>query len=349
MNVVKSKYHLQRLQIELNVNCNLKCLHCYSQSGPGQNKGLPFEQIKDIIDAAHGMGVLAIDLTGGEPLLRKDLFQIAKYIRSKGIFVSLFTNGTLLSQEVADKIVEAGIQFVQISLDGNSAETHDAFRQSKGAFEKSVRGLKLLKNRVKNLKVNIVVNKKNQHEIKGLTEFLSREIGVGYGLDRLIPAGRALVDREWSLSNQEFYKFVVENFGNQSAVTKVCDSPIQMSHLAPHCGVGSFYMYIKYNGEAVICPTMTPAEGSSFSSDNVVSKGLKYVWENGSIFEKYRGVQCKNINICPAARDCRGGCRSNAYLLHGDASSPDELHCNLSKNATGDYIAYLESYKNGIY
>lgn len=340
-------HHLKRIQLELLLNCNLRCLHCYSESGPGKDKGLSFNQICQLVDEAHSMGVIAIDLTGGEPLLRSDLLEIVCYIRSKGILVSLFTNGTLLRPETAINLKQAGVQFVQVSIDGFSSETHDRFRQKSGSLKKAMRAIEWLKQAGLVVKANIVVNKKNLHEIKPLCEYLQNQLQVCFGLDRLIPAGRARFDDEWTLSPQAFYDYIRTHWSNDVTVSKVCDSPIGLKTLEPHCGIGAFYMYIKYNGQAVLCPTMTPAESESFESHNVIHNCLRDVWENGDTFKKYRGVQCRNIQICPSAGSCRGGCRSNAYLLHGEVDSPDEMSCNLNKNATKTYIQFIEEYKLG--
>ena len=119
--------------------CNLSCTHCYSKSGPGRTTEgeLTTAEAFGVIDDLAAMGVPLILFTGGEPLMREDLWELARHARSRGLKMALSTNGTLITPEVARKIQECGIEYAGISLDGARAETHDRFRNSPGAFEKA--------------------------------------------------------------------------------------------------------------------------------------------------------------------------------------------------------------------
>jgi radical SAM protein with 4Fe4S-binding SPASM domain len=103
-------------------------------------------------------------------------------------------------------------------------------------------------------------------------------------------------------------------------------------------------MFIKHDGRAALCPTMTEAEGAEFEQASLDGATLQSVWRSHPTFTRFRGVQCRNVDHCPSGDACRGGCRSNAYLLHGSVDSPDEVSCNLHKNGGDEYRNFLGEY-----
>ncbi|MCX9014231.1 MAG: radical SAM protein, partial [Candidatus Methanoperedens sp.] len=126
---------------ELTNACNLACIHCRASAikEPGPDE-LSTEEAKHFIDELVEYKPILI-LTGGEPLLRPDVYDIAEYATKKGLRAVLATNGTLLTPEIVHRLKAAGIQRVSISIDGSSRETHDTFRAEQGAFEGALRGI----------------------------------------------------------------------------------------------------------------------------------------------------------------------------------------------------------------
>ncbi|MCD6590937.1 MAG: radical SAM protein, partial [Candidatus Aenigmarchaeota archaeon] len=120
--------------------CNLKCKHCYATAGRPLPDELTTEEAKQAIDKLDRAGVPIIAFSGGEPLVRPDIFELSRYAADKGIYVAMATNGTLITKETVKKMKKSGIQFVQISLDGADAKTHDGFRGVPGAFDRTVKG-----------------------------------------------------------------------------------------------------------------------------------------------------------------------------------------------------------------
>lgn len=124
--------------------CNLRCLHCYSDSEARRYPGeLTTQQCKAVLDDLADFRVPAVLFSGGEPLVRKDLFELAEHARSRGLHVVLSTNGTLIDEQVAKKFVELKFAYIGISLDSATAAIHDEFRGVKGAFARTMRGFKL--------------------------------------------------------------------------------------------------------------------------------------------------------------------------------------------------------------
>src|SRR6202142_1590876 len=143
----KSKEELKPRLIfwEVTKGCNLRCVHCRATATElSSPTDLPTSTALGIIDQIAAAANPILVLSGGEPLYRSDIFQLARYGTDKGLRVALATNGTLVTKEVARMIVDAGVKRVSISLDGADAATHDAFRSIPGAFDAAVQGLRNL-------------------------------------------------------------------------------------------------------------------------------------------------------------------------------------------------------------
>jgi len=197
-----------------------------------------------------------------------------------------------------------------------------------------------------------MVNKLNAHEIKELTDFIEHDLKVSFTLDRIIPSGRALDTEDLALSNEEFYSLIRKTFPlRENLTSKICDTanPTVSQVVEPGCGAGASYCFIKYDGTVVLCPTLTENEGQEFKSKRFQESSMKEIWLKHPTFVRFRGMQCENVGVCPVSSSCRGGCRSNAYLLHGHVNAPDEMSCNFNKNSGSDYVPFLELYKKKIY
>ena len=122
--------------------CNLRCKHCYENAQPlPAEDELTTEEAKRVIDEFAKSGVVAIAFSGGEPLLRRDFFELVKYAKSKEFYISVASNGTLITKEIATKLKESGIDYIEISLDGFE-DVHDNFRGVKGAWKRTVNGIR---------------------------------------------------------------------------------------------------------------------------------------------------------------------------------------------------------------
>ncbi|MGC9436133.1 MAG: radical SAM protein, partial [Methanomicrobiales archaeon] len=122
--------------------CNLRCRHCYQRAGRPLPEELSTDEALALVDELADAGVVALSLSGGEPLMRRDLFDIAARARDRGMYVSCASNGTLITPDVARRMKESGIEYVEISLDAPDAATHDAFRGMPGAFERTCAGVR---------------------------------------------------------------------------------------------------------------------------------------------------------------------------------------------------------------
>lgn len=175
--------------------CNLTCKHCYSISGdvdfPGE---LTTEEVFWVMDDLHAFGVRVLILSGGEPLLRPDIVEISRRAKAKGFYVGLSSNGTLIDRERADAIAGLGYDYVGVSLDG-LRETHDRFRRKEGAFEASLAGLRLCRERGIKVGLRFTITRDNEAELPALLA-LMRDEGIDkFYLSHLNYAGRGNKNR----------------------------------------------------------------------------------------------------------------------------------------------------------
>ncbi len=159
--------------------CNLTCKHCYSISADTNFPGeLSYEQVCTVMDDLRDFRVPVLILSGGEPLLRPDIYDIAKRAKAQGFYVGLSSNGTLIDEKNIDKIAECDFNYVGVSLDGLGA-THDKFRRLDGAFEASLKGIRLCRDLGLKIGVRFTMTQDNAHDLPGLLKLVEDE-----GIDR---------------------------------------------------------------------------------------------------------------------------------------------------------------------
>ncbi|MEM4155357.1 MAG: radical SAM protein [Archaeoglobaceae archaeon] len=330
---------------DITYSCNLHCKHCYATAGKPLEDELTTEEALETIDNLDRLGVTIIAFSGGEPLVRKDLFELTRYASEKGIYVALATNGTMISDDIAKKMKENGVNYLQISLDG-LRETHDSFRGIRGAFDRTVEGIK---NAVKNglfVNVSMTVTKLNYEEVPAVID-LCEKLGVNWFMHyNFIPTGRGREIVELDLSpehREKLLKMLYEkNFSSRisllstapqfARVALQCNGGIipthfynvnagdrfrQLAEFIGGCGAGRFYFAIKANGDITPCVFFPLVVG------NVRVDDLEKLWRNNEIFESLRDKdKLEGCGNCDYRYVC-GGCRARAYNYFGDYFKPD--------------------------
>ncbi|MCS7124119.1 MAG: radical SAM protein [Candidatus Bathyarchaeota archaeon] len=185
--------------------CNLKCKHCYEDAG---NKKLPelttdeAKQVVDILSKIAGVGLPALSFSGGEPLARRDFFELAAYAKKRIPYISIASNGTLITKDVAKKIKDVGVDYVEISIDGASSKVHDEFRGIPGAFEKALQGVKNCAEEGIDTCIATVLHRNNFAETEKIIK-LAKELDVRFMHFNYIPTGRAKAHIELDLTPEE--------------------------------------------------------------------------------------------------------------------------------------------------
>lgn len=200
----------------LTYQCNLKCKHCYEDAGGTQRAELSTDQAKHVIDTLSnlaGIGVPALSFSGGEPLTRRDFFELADYAKKHIGYVSLASNGTLITKENAARIKNVGVDYVEISIDGATPEVHDAFRGVPGAFARSIEGVKNCVEAGVDTCIATVLHKDNLTELDRLVG-LTKQLGTRFMHFNYIPTGRAKEHVQLDLTPDERLE-ILETLGNE--------------------------------------------------------------------------------------------------------------------------------------
>jgi radical SAM protein with 4Fe4S-binding SPASM domain len=325
--------------------CNLRCKHCYATAGKVLEDELSTEEALKTIDELDRLGVTILAFSGGEPLVRKDIFKLTKYASKKGMYVALATNGTLISQQMAKKIKKNGVSYLQISLDG-LRDTHNSFRGIDNAFDRTIKGIK---NAVKyNFFVNIsmTVTKLNYKEVPAVIK-LCEELGVDWFMHyNFIPTGRGrdiikldiTPEEREDLLNLLYEKNFKSNISLLSTAPQFarialqCDGGMvpthfynvnvgerlkQLTEFIGGCGAGRFYFAIKANGDITPCVFFPLVIG------NVRNDNIEKLWKKSKVFKALRNKdKLEGCGKCDYRYVC-GGCRARAYNYFGDYLKPD--------------------------
>ena len=217
--------------------CNLQCKHCYSNSGTVQEEELTTEEALAVVDQLADAGVTALAFSGGEPLTRKDFFEVARHAADRGLYVSVATNGTLLTKENVQKLKQAKVNYVDISIDGATAKTHDEFRGVPGAFDKAVAGLKNCVEADLCVCIATTATKNNLEEMPAIID-LAEEIGAErFTYFNFIPTGRGKAHFDQDLSPEEREKLMhyLLNRMSTGCKTTILTTAPQLARVALQC------------------------------------------------------------------------------------------------------------------
>jgi heme b synthase len=337
------KPELRMIAWELTRSCNLNCLHCRAAAARAPYEGeLTTTECFQFIDTVTAFSKPVLILTGGEPLLRQDLFEIASYGTHKGLRIVMAVNGTLLSAEKARAAKQSGIQRVSISLDGATAEAHDRFRGVTGAFVSAMEGISHLKEAGLAFQINTTMTKRNLGEIK---DILQLAIGVGAAalhIFLLVPTGRG---RELTLEGitPEEYERTLAWFAEQDSKVAIqlkatCapqyyrivhqlgrakdrkGSENDLHTFSRGCLGGISFCFVSHRGDIQPCGYLEVSAG------NIRERSFQVIWESAEDFQKLRDLKVLKgkCGRCEYRLVC-GGCRARAYAAQGDYLAEEPL------------------------
>jgi heme b synthase len=337
--------NLRLVAWELTRSCNLACVHCRAAAQDHPYEGeLTDAECRRVMDEIAEVAKPIVILTGGEPLLRPDVFDLAKYGNDLGFRMTMATNGTLLTRPIVRKIIDSGIQRISVSLDGATAESHDAFRKVQGAFEGSLRGIALAVEAQLDFQINTTITHANIEEFHKIQELAVSLGAVAHHIFMLVPMGRGKNLAEDGISAEK-YEEALHWFYEQRD-----KAPLQLkATCAPHyyrilrqrarsegkeinfqtfgldavtrgCLGGSSFVFISHVGQVQPCGYL------EVDSGNVRENSFKQIWENSPVFRDLRDLKryegkcgrCEYIKVC-------GGCRARAYESTGDYLAEEPL------------------------
>jgi len=321
------------------LRCNLKCSHCYINANETkQVDELSTDAAKMLIHQIAEVSRPLLILSGGEPLLREDIYEIIRYGADRGLRMGMGSNGMLIDDEVARRLKDAGMWTVAISLDSSIPERHDEFRGVKGCWEHAVNAIKALKKAGIQVQVNSTVTRQNYDEVDDIMA-LVEDLGVeNFHLFFLVPTGRGtdiedITPRMYedmitsTLAKTTKYKLNVKPSCAPQFMRVAKEQGVDMSRWVRGCMAGLYYCRIYPSGEVTPCPYMPVSLG------NIRERFNSEVFKALRDFDQLKG----KCGLCEY-RDVCGGCRARAYGVTtehmdfcGALHEPTEMQ--------GDYLA----------
>jgi radical SAM protein with 4Fe4S-binding SPASM domain len=336
------------VSIEVTRRCPLECLHCYNNLPMGdveaRRQELTFEEHCGLLDELVQMGCLWILYTGGEIFARKDFLDIYTEAKKRGFLITLFTNGTLITERIADHLVEYRPFAIEITLYGATRRTYEALTGIPGSYDRCMKGIRLLKERNLPLKLKTVPTTVNHHEVFEMKRFAEEELGVEFKFDplvnpridcsqsplnvRLTPEEVVALDFRDPARRAEYQKMA------ESEMVSVPERPVDGEAPKKYtCGAGQNGCAIDPKGFMTIC-VLSQQDGY-----NLRKGGFRAGWE-GKLAELRNSPRTRRT-ICT---DCQiqslcSMCPANGELENGDAESPVEFLCQ---------VAHLRAYTLGL-
>ncbi|NNK94450.1 MAG: radical SAM protein [Desulfobacterales bacterium] len=321
--------------------CNLGCVHCRSSSDL-EVHGHPdfsFDQAAGIMDNIASYASPVLVLSGGEPLLRSDIFDIARYGTEKGLRMCLATNGTLVTEQTCKEIIRSDIKMVSLSLDGAKAETHDNFRNQPGAFDGAMQAINLFKQHDIPFLVNSSFTVRNKDEIPAIFELVKKLGATAWYMFMIVPTGRGedvmdelipeklydeILEWHYEVEKQEneilmrptcaphYYRIVRQKAKEEGSSFKRRNLKFSTGG-SKGCLAGQLICLIDVDGEVLPCSYFPKSAG------NINQTPFKEIWETSELFLSLRDFKsykdncgrCEYVNVC-------GGCRARSYAMTGD-------------------------------
>jgi radical SAM protein with 4Fe4S-binding SPASM domain len=325
-----------QVSVEVTRRCPLECQHCYNNLPMGdqdaRSREMTTEEHFRMLDELVEMGCFWLLYTGGEIFARKDFLEIYTYAKQKGFLVTLFTNGTLINEKIADYLVEWPPFAIEITLYGRTKETYEALTQIPGSYERCLRGIRLLQERRLPLKLKTVATSINKHEISAMQHFAEEELGVDFKFDAQI---NPRIDCSQSplavrLTPEEVVALDFHAPDRASEYRRLAERDLEsppnlaQSETMYACGGGMNSFAVNAYGEIGICVI---SQQETFS---VREAGVRQVWEESLLRLRMRKrtrvtkcIECRIQSLC-------GMCPANGEMENGDRESPVEFLCNVA-------------------
>ncbi|ABR29972.1 radical SAM protein [Thermosipho melanesiensis] len=306
------------VEFELTTACNYSCKHCYCNAGKKSKIELTLEQVKHVLDELRNGEVELVDLVGGEPLLRQDIFDIIKYGVHVGLGVMLNTNASLASKDVVNKLKGIYPELkVGISFDGSFPEIHE-FVRGKGTFEKTYNGFLNFLEAGFEVTILHVINKKNYLYFEDMIKFAKKH-NVSLYVDRFVPVGRGKLYKDILIPTKKEVEYV------RSLIDKYKDTVnfyVEENIFSGMCTAGRTHASVLVDGTVVPCGHFR--YDKEYYMGNLNEKSFKEIWE--SFNPDVLLNSCKN---CEFFENCFGGCRAFAKKLN---LKHDPIFCRVMDN-----------------
>jgi len=330
-------YPLNCLYLYLADQCNLSCGHCWISPGfsDAPEEGIPLDDLKKTIFEAKALGLQSVKLTGGEPLLYRDLDGLLAFLASEEIHVIIETNGTLLDKPIIEKLKSCIIDQISVSLDASTPELHDELRGVKGSFHRTIKGLRLLSEWGFDFQIIMTLHRKNRTEIPGLISLCKTLGASSLKINPLIPCGRgeAVFKKKRNLDPNELielYRMVEQEWPSNEGIEIIFDLPVALRSIreittrgVAECRIMNI-LGILANGDFSICGIGQTVD--ELRMGNIHRNAIATVWCDNPILADLRhNLPGRLKGICGRCLfrfQCLGACRANAYATNRDFFAP---------------------------
>ena len=326
---------------EITRRCNLRCVHCRSSSQleVGGHPDFSLDEAKRVLDDIRSYASPVVVLSGGEPLLRSDVFDIAAYGTGLGLRMCLATNGSLVTADTCRQITKSGIKMVSLSLDGSTAAVHDDFRNQPGAFEGVMNATRLFNAHNIDFLVNSSFTKRNQDEAPKIHQLVKSLGATAWYLFMIVPTGRgeeimaelippdeyeAMLNWHYDMEKEEdellvrptcapqYYRVVLQRAKQEGERFKRRTLKFSTGG-SKGCLAGQLICMIDVDGNVLPCSYFPLPAG------NIRHQSFREIWEESPLFLEMRDFagykdhcgRCEYLNVC-------GGCRARAWAVTGD-------------------------------
>ena len=331
---------LDLMSFALTHRCNLRCKHCYIPLVEDEEQEMSTSQWLHVIEQIQPFKLRAVILTGGEPLLRKDLWTLVAAIRAQHVGVIICTNGTLIDDVFVEQALKHQITTLQIGFDGASGLTHDALR-GKDAFKATMLGIERAKKAGLPVELLCTITKLNQHEYQTVVNFANSN-GLKVGLNDYLALGPSRTyESELKLTAEQTYRTQAER--NKMSLDGKLQYTLKDLTLMTGSTGKSFIEYrtktynclafdsgghILPNGDMLICPLLNWPE---YVGGNILECSLKEIWEESIVFRNLRQMSVDEFEQCGSCKSrylCGGTCRALAVAKTGNLrGKPDTVAC----------------------
>ena len=322
------------VSLEMTRRCPLECQHCYNNLPMGdltaRNRELSKEEYEQLLTELADMGVIWLLFTGGEIFARKDFLEIYTFAKQKGFIITLFTNGILINEKIADYLREYPPFAIEITLYGRTKETYEALTQLPGSYDRCMRGIRLLMERGLPLKLKTVGTRINAHEVVTMRAFAEQELGVEFKFDsllnpridcsqaplevRLSPEEVVALDLHWPKMASEYRQLLERSFS----------SPAESSKTVYVCGGGVKSFAIDPYGHMSICVI------SHRETYDIRKGSVREGWDQFLLKvrqrERTRPTKCDTCRIQSVCSTCP----ATGELETGDPESPVDFLCEVA-------------------
>lgn len=311
--------------------CNMFCDHCYREAGARLDDELTTAQGKKLIDEIKQAGFSMLILSGGEPLMRPDVYEIIAYARERGLRVVMGSNGSLITPEVASKLKTSGLMGIGVSLDSIHPDKNDRFRKLPGAYDATLAGMTNLREAGVRFQVHTTVMDWNVDELEAICDLAIEQGAMAFHVFFLVPTGRAVNIADEALRVKEYEHTLIRLMQKQKAVpieikptcapqfVRIADKLGVPSRFTRGCLAGTDYCIISPRGDVQPCAYLNIKLG------NVKEESFVDIWEHHPVFTELRTLDYKGkCGICDYKERC-GGCRARAYFYQdNDYMAADE-------------------------